>query len=134
MHKTLLTETDFQRLAALAASARRNRRADVAGRLDESLRNALVFGSAELADGVVSMRSDVTLREAATGEEYAYRLVFPADADVSRGRLSVLTPLGAALLGRRSGESFVYESPGGPIEVAVVRVESGPDGEDDYGR
>ena len=76
----------------------------------------------------------VTLREAATGEEYAYRLVFPADADVSRGRLSVLTPLGAALLGRRSGESFVYESPGGPIEVAVVRVESGPEAEDDYAR
>jgi regulator of nucleoside diphosphate kinase len=53
--------------------------------------------------------------------------VFPADADIANGKISVLTPLGAALLGRREGETFSYESPGGKVDVRVDGVEYQPE-------
>jgi transcription elongation factor GreA len=45
------------------------------------------------------------------------------EANINRGRLSVTTPLGKALLGRRPGEEFSYEAPSGSIHVKVLAVE-----------
>jgi regulator of nucleoside diphosphate kinase len=69
------------------------------------------------------MRSLVDILDLGSGQSWSYRLAFPADADVSRGRISVLSPLGASLLGRREGEIFSYDCPGGQAMVKVERVE-----------
>jgi transcription elongation factor GreB len=56
------------------------------------------------------------------GEERSYRLVGPDELDPSTGRISVESPLGLALLGRRAGDVVVVRRPSGPAEVEVVAV------------
>jgi regulator of nucleoside diphosphate kinase len=122
MDKPRLTETDFERLSALAGALRRSRQPGRASVLGERLQNALVFQTDGVVWNHVTMNSLVTIRDQKSGEAFTYKLVFPADADIADGRISVLTPLGAELLGRCEGESFSYESPGGRMGVSVERV------------
>ncbi|GAB1482477.1 nucleoside diphosphate kinase regulator [Treponema sp.] len=124
MNKIAVREDDYLRLSALAKAVRTSTRPERANALDERLRKALIFTGQEWLGKVVVMDSMVTLIDPDDGESYTYQLVFPSEADISQGRISVLTPLGAALLGRREGESFTYESPGGSMNAKVERVET----------
>ncbi len=121
-NKTALTEFDYERLSSLARAVGRGAKSAAATNLEDRLRNSLVFKEEVLTEVFVRMNSVATLSEIATGENFIYRLVFPADADISAGRISVLSPLGAALLGRREGETFGYESPGGTVQMRVEKV------------
>jgi len=62
------------------------------------------------------------------GRRFRFHLVPPIDANVERGRLSVASPLGKALLGRRPGEEFSYEVPRGALRATLLEVE--PPGHD----
>jgi regulator of nucleoside diphosphate kinase len=55
-----------------------------------------------------------------SGETFSFHVVFPRSADVREGRISVLAPLGMAVLGRRLGDRITWEVPGG---VRTLRVE-----------
>lgn len=121
-NKTALTEFDYTRLSSLAEAVRRGSKSAGATDLTDRLRNSLVFKEEVLTEIFVRMNSVATLSETKTGETFVYRLVFPADADIAAGRISVLSPLGAALLGRREGETFGYESPGGTVHMRVEKV------------
>lgn len=57
------------------------------------------------------------------GRHFRYDLVPPLDANIERGRLSVASPLGKALLGRRPGEEFSYEVSRGELRVKLLEVE-----------
>lgn len=87
--------------------------------LANRLKNALVFKEDELPGTFVRMQSTATLKDLSTGESFVYRLVFPADADIAYGRISILSPLGVAMLGRKVGEEFRYQSPGGTVRIRV---------------
>lgn len=121
-NKIALTEFDYTRLSSLAKAVGRSSKSGSATDLADRLRNSLVFHEEVLGEIFVRMNSVATLSETKTGETFVYRLVFPADADIAAGRISVLSPLGAALLGRREGESFGYESPGGTVLMRVEKV------------
>jgi regulator of nucleoside diphosphate kinase len=122
--KTPITEMDYVRLSNLAKAVGRGDKGRRVVDLAERLRNSIVFKAEVLTDTFVRMNSAVTIRENDGGEAFTYRLVFPVDADIQAGRISVLSPLGAALLGRKEGEVFTYESPGGKVEVRVEKVEN----------
>lgn len=121
-NKTALTEFDYTRLSSLAEAVSRGSKSAGATNLTDRLRNSLVFKEEVLTEIFVRMNSVATLSEIKTDETFVYRLVFPADADIAAGRISVLSPLGAALLGRREGETFGYESPGGTVQMRVEKV------------
>lgn len=117
-----LTEMDFRRLSALAQAVRKGSRPERARFLEERLRDLVAYGEEnELIDHVTT-GSRVWLHDLDSGASFDYRLVLPAEADISLGRISVLTPLGAALLGRGEGDFFSYESPGGTMRVRVDRI------------
>ncbi|HOX33708.1 MAG TPA: GreA/GreB family elongation factor [Spirochaetales bacterium] len=117
-----MSEADYSRLSALARAIKKSLAPERAAPLEEQLRDAILFEEGEIGPNYVAMRSLVTIRDVASGEVFSYRLVFPAEASIEEGRISVLSPLGAALLGRREGESFSYRSPGGLMAVRVDRV------------
>lgn len=128
--KKALTEKDYKKLYALASALGGATRSTKAAVLLDGLRDALIFTDEEIAPGVVTMHSLAKLVDLESGDEYAYRLVFPSEADIDRGLLSVVTPLGSALIGRREGESFEYDSPGGKFSVRVAAVEFQPENGD----
>jgi regulator of nucleoside diphosphate kinase len=123
MNKVALEECDFERLSAFTLALRNKGEKEKVAALDEHLHGAVVFREGEIAWNCVTMRSCVCILDLASGQSWNYRLAFPADADVSRGRISVLSPLGASLLGRREGEEFSYDSPGGQRRVRVESVD-----------
>lgn len=92
----------------------------------ESLRNELeradIVDSAEIPPDVVTMNSTVRLVDMETGEQEIVSLVFPPDADIDEGRISVLAPVGTAILGYRVGDTFTWAVPGGERQLRVKEV------------
>jgi regulator of nucleoside diphosphate kinase len=73
--------------------------------LDE-LERARTVPEADLPDDVVTMGSRVDFLDRARGEKHAVQLVYPAAADMTQGRVSVMTPIGAGLIGMRRGREI----------------------------
>ena len=80
------------------------------------------------ADGIAGIGSCVRVRDVALGEVAEYELVGAIEADANIGRVSVVAPVGRALVGRRAGESVDVETPGGisAFEILTVRPASRP--------
>ena len=115
------------RLDAIRLRALQHRQTDVSLRDQDNLRSllaeierAIVAEPDAMPPDVISMGSRIWVRDLVTGARSEYTLVFPAEADVAERRLSVLAPLGTALLGCRHGDKVVWEMPGG---VRRLRVE-----------
>lgn len=85
----------------------------VANALNDELDRAQMCAPEDMPHDVVSMNSQVRFRDLATGEERVRTLVFPAQMTDSSSQLSVMAPVGAALLGLRAGSAIHWELPGG---------------------
>jgi regulator of nucleoside diphosphate kinase len=122
--KITIMEKDMNMLSNLVDSIRCTRR----GEQDQvvALRNEL--DRAEITDGakpprkVVTMNSTIWVTDLDTGEDHRYQLVFPRDADFSRKRISVLAPIGTALLGYSVGSRIEWSVPGGVRRLLIKRV------------
>jgi regulator of nucleoside diphosphate kinase len=114
----------FERLQALVALCRGNGRADESNldKLEEELDRAILVDKNLLPPEVVTLDSQVRVVDRDSGEEWAFTLVLPSRADIDAGRVSVLAPLGTAVLGYRSGDEIEWEVPGGPRRLKVTEV------------
>lgn len=125
----VIAKSDHEQLTGLA-TAGSGSTAEVADSLLNELERAEV-----LPDGMVpadAVRMGARVRYRASGTEREVELVLPADADIGQGRISVLTPVGAALIGLRRGQSITWTTRDGRQEVlTVVDVTPPPAGEDD---
>lgn len=72
----------------------------------QELDRASTASAGELPDDVVTMGSLVVFRDEMTGETHSVQLVYPKDADMEAHRLSILTPIGAALIGMKRGSAI----------------------------
>jgi regulator of nucleoside diphosphate kinase len=119
-----ITEEDHEKLMQLIQGARQHRRKDLAHveQLDGELERAHLVPSREIPPDVVTMNSRVVLRDLDTDEEIELTLVFPRDANVDEHRVSVLAPLGTAILGYRSGNVIEWQMPGRTRHLEVERV------------
>jgi regulator of nucleoside diphosphate kinase len=105
------------------ASAVLDRTPEVADRLLQEIERATVLPSAEIPPHVVNIGSEVTFRDEATGREQTVVLVLPPDADISARRVSVVTPIGAALIGLAEGVSIGWETRDGESRrLTILRV------------
>lgn len=82
-------------------------------RLEEELARAVVVPRQEIPRDVVTMNSRVVFENETTGERREVTLVYPREADIDAGRISVLVPVGTALLGLRVGQSIDWKLPSG---------------------
>ena len=103
-----LTQDDMDRLLALV-DAYPGKRFD---KLEAELLRAHVVPRDKIPPDVVTMNSRVVF-ENESGERREVTLVYPGSADIDAGRISVLVPVGTALLGMRVGQSIDWEGPGG---------------------
>ena len=119
--KLVIDERAYPRLLALAERARAQT-PDLAERLIEEIERADLRPSSEMPDDVVTLGSEVTFRQ--DDRMQTVHIVAPEDADIERRRISVLTPVGAALLGLAVGQKISWEMPdkrGSVLEVVAVR-------------
>ncbi len=120
MSGVVILADGLKRLKALVNLLRANRKTDKAA----ALASRVSFLEAQERSGSKLPRvwpnSHVTVKNLDSGETYGYKLVFPNEADGGKGNISLLTPLGMALIGRERGESFVYNSPGGLVRMVLL--------------
>jgi len=129
----VITETDFDRLRHLLESPRYRATQPVLLRsLKDELDRAKVVSGADVPKGVVTMHSVVRVRDLVDGESDTYTLVYPEEAAIGGGKLSVLAPMGRALLGARPGQVIEFEAPGGLRRLKVVRVLYQPEAAGDF--
>src|SRR5690606_7648358 len=107
----IVGDIDHQRLTRLASTAA-DSLADVADELLSELDRARTRPQANLAADVVRMGSHVTFRSG-SGPEKSVQLVYPGEADIAQGRVSVLTPIGVALVGLTQGQAISWEDRSG---------------------
>jgi regulator of nucleoside diphosphate kinase len=90
------------------------------------LERALVLDPSQLSPSVVTMHAAVRVRDLESGRRQELTLVSPHEADVSAGRISVLAPLGTALLGYRQGDVVERVMPGGLRRLLIEDVAQSP--------
>lgn len=102
--------------------------------LANELYRATVVDPRDVHGDVVTMNSEVVYEDCETGAQRTVRLVYPKDADAARGRISVLAPIGTALLGLRVGQSIEWQVPTGMKRIRVVAIRYQPEASGDYAR
>jgi regulator of nucleoside diphosphate kinase len=126
MNATLwLTEEDYNRLKLVLAELIRRSKGMQAGveTLEEILDLARVVGPEKMPDSIATMNSRVLFEDLRTGEEGTVTIVHPADADPSSGKISVLSPVGAALLGEAEGREIELPLPHGQTRrIRIMNV------------
>jgi regulator of nucleoside diphosphate kinase len=117
LHDLVLSRTDADRLAAMLAAHRRGHspEADPAEALVELLAQARRVSDEALSEDRVAMGSTVAYVEEPSGMRRTVTIAYPADADVALRKISVLSPVGRSLLGRRRGDIVDVALPGGRL-------------------
>lgn len=107
--KLVLSQDDYRRLSALLEACR----SGSAEFLEQELGRAQVVPAAEVPRDAVGMGSVALVKDLDGGGEHSYTLVYPHEAHAETGRISVLAPLGVALLGLRAGDRYEWQNPAG---------------------
>ncbi len=116
----IVSNTDYQRLVPLI----RDSELELADALDEELSRADIVDIKNLPGDAVAMNSTVTYRDLETKTETTVTLVFPGDANIAEKKISVLSPVGVALLGLRIGGRIQWPMPNGKhkhFEILAVK-------------
>jgi regulator of nucleoside diphosphate kinase len=129
-----ITEFDFQRLNRLLRQAQHS---DYCGseylaELQVELDHAQIVPSQAISQEIVTMNSIVVLLDLVTRKEETYTLVFPEDADIGQGKISILAPIGTAMLGYGIGDTFEWQVPAGKRRLKVKRIIYQPEAAGDY--
>lgn len=108
----MMTTQDARRLEALIASPP-GISSPMSALLEQELARAEWVDADQISPDVVTMNSCVVCKDEISGEQHEIELVYPHEADPSKGRVSVLAPVGAALLGMTVGNTIDWPIPGG---------------------
>ena len=124
-----ITKSDLLRLQRLVESLTRpgHRDAQHLDSLKAELERAILVDAKSVPHDVVTMNSRVRVRDLDTQAELVYQIVFPRDANLQENRISVLAPIGTALLGYQTGSTIEWEVPSGRRRFYIVDVEYQPE-------
>ncbi len=119
-----MTDFDLKRLRELVGVGItfKSKDAEYLRSLERELDRARVVDSKAIPKDVVTMNSQVRFVEVTTGEERVCTLVFPGNADIDQNKISVLAPIGTALLGYRVGDAIEWRVPSGKKQVRIEEI------------
>ena len=129
-----VTSEDRKRLQALLSRPTDTMdRDDVSGLVAE-VQRAVVVPAPEIPPDVITMNSRARLLDLDQLTTLDYTVVFPEDADFAAGRISVVAPIGAAMLGYRVGDEIEWVVPSGPRRLRVEAILYQPEAAGDFSR
>ncbi|HJP91621.1 MAG TPA: nucleoside diphosphate kinase regulator [Pyrinomonadaceae bacterium] len=119
-----ITEPDYDRLSALIEKTRERNGVDreYLNKLEAELDRAEILDAKDIPANVITMRSTVRLKDLVSGDENTYSLVFPTEADFNQGKISVLAPIGTAILGYKCGDTIEWTVPSGLRRLKVDKI------------
>ncbi len=131
-----LTSYDLERLSSVIESSK------IAGyqkkfylrQLDQELEKARVVSPRDIPPDVITMNSIVRVRDLGSGEKKDYTLVFPSDARIEEGKISILSAIGTALIGYRVGDVIEWQVPSGLKRLKIEKILYQPEAYGHYDR
>jgi regulator of nucleoside diphosphate kinase len=119
-----ITTKDAEKLRELIRDAYHTdyRGSDYLKKLAGEIEKASVMQPDQIPADVITLNSTARLVDQETQEEMIYTLVFPEDADPSQGKISILAPIGTAMLGYKTGDVFEWDTPGGKRTIGVKEI------------
>lgn len=119
-----ITDLDFKRLLELVKVAREFNQEEEhhIDRLQEELNKATIVEENRLPEKIITMNSKIELFDLAHKETMSYILVFPEEANIDKGKISVLSPLGTALLGEKEGDEIELKLVYGTRKLKIMKV------------
>jgi regulator of nucleoside diphosphate kinase len=119
-----MTDMDYKRLSGILRALKTS----VTGKGPQidafaaDVNNAVVVSPEDIPSNVVTMNSTVRFIDLSSGEEKTCTIVFPADADIEKGRVSVFAPIGSALMGETVGNVVSCLTPRGEVNLKICEV------------
>lgn len=101
-------------------------------KLEQELARAMIVGSRAVPPDVVTMNSKVELLDLVKNEKMTFTLVFPSDADINQGKMSILASIGTAILGYCVGDTVIWQVPGGQRRIKIQKILYQPEASRDY--
>lgn len=134
--KIYITEFDMERLKKrlLESDTVPERDKENLAELEQELMRAEIVAPRDIPGDVITMNSSVRLKDLDAKKELTYTLVFPSDADAGQNKISVLAPIGTAMIGYRVGDIITWEVPAGERRLKVEKILYQPEAAGDYGR
>lgn len=121
-----LSESDYDIIADLALRMEQ-RAPELAEQILEEVNRAQIHKPGALPKDVVAIGSEVEFLDGSNGEKRRFRLVLPAEADIAAGKISVMTPVGAGLIGMSVGREISWPTPDGrPRILRILEVNQQP--------
>jgi len=128
----ILTELDHARLSRLIHEYVSD--ADARDEFEALMDDADVVAAAEISADVVTMRSRVQVVDPDSGESMDWTLCYPQDADAAQGKVSILSPAGASLLGLKVGDQASWlRRDGSQAYLRIAAILYQPEASGDYG-
>ena len=129
-----ITNFDYQRLKELLKVAKEFKYQDRNDlkKLENELARAMIVDSRDVPPNVVTMNCKVELLDLDKNKKMTYILVFPSEADISQGKISILAPIGTAILGYRIGDTVIWQVPAGQRRIKIQRILYQPEASGDY--
>ncbi len=122
--KIYITGKDKTKLKKLFSSTKGFRNGDLKTVRDllSELNRAEVINDGNIEEAIITMNSTVLVEDIETKKDYTYTIVYPEDANSSENKISILAPIGTALLGFKAGDIIEWEVPAGKRKLRVKRI------------
>ena len=123
--KITISENDFQLLKNMIAEMSCIRDPDILGylaRLEEEIDSATIIRKEEIPPDIVTMDSTIRFIDEDTGESLFYTLTWPQSADIEQNKISILAPVGMALLGYAAGDTVEWDVPSGRKRFRIEAI------------
>ncbi len=133
-NQIIITELDFVRLSKLVHSTQNDKSVEIRNLkfLSEELRRAQRVESKKMEADYVTMNSEVEILDPDTKRTMVLKLVYPQDSDFKKGRISILSPLGIALLGYKVNSTISFEVPKGTKKMKITKIIYQPEANGEY--
>jgi regulator of nucleoside diphosphate kinase len=129
-----ITDYDMDRLRKLLQGTQNWNQKDreYLGHLEEELDRAVLVPSKKVPANVVTMNTHMRVKDLDSEKEMSIQLVYPSEADFEQGKISILAPIGTALIGYRAGDTVEWQVPAGTRRLRIEKITYQPEAAGDY--
>ena len=118
-----ITDYDLERLRELLRAAKRSgTQKEALIKLGKELERAIVISSGNVPADLITMNSKVRIKDLDTNEEMMFQVVFPSEANLDECKISILAPVGTALIGYKIGDTVRWQVPAGIRKLRIEEI------------
>lgn len=129
----VITANDYERLIGLSEfTPPKEKMPDTVSRLYDALMNAKKFSQDTISRNVITMNSRILLQDISSQREAELTITYPQDADNRERKVSVFSPIGTALLGKKVGDVVSWKTPAGDGKFEILKITYQPEAVGDF--